>query len=45
MDILIEFISMTDGLTFDSIIKLFVVMAIANCLATTFGNLMKGVQP
>ncbi len=45
MDIIIDFISFSDGLTFDSIISLFVVMCIANCFATVCGNLMKGVKP
>lgn len=45
MDAIIEFIKFSDGLTFDSIISLFVVMCVANCIATICGNLMKGVKP
>lgn len=44
MQSIIDFISFSDGLTFDSIIALFVVMTIANCIATTIGNMMKGVS-
>lgn len=45
MEILLDFIKFGDGLTFDSIIALFVVMCLANCISTICGNLMKGVKP